>query len=137
MQDYGQFTLECLIHGLWNLIVLCFLDESMSKIMSLNWTFKNDHSKKSHNCTSNILLRAGRGRGDYEKFLPTSPFKNIQNLSFKIRLFCLFCLPLWILPHSSTLVMLLISLETPWWVRFPWGDFIISRTKVRKIRYFE
>jgi hypothetical protein len=68
--------------------------------------------------------------------------KTFKNLSIKEGCFVYFVtLNSPTLSHSCYALTLshscyaLISLETPWWVRFPWGDFIVSRTKMRKIWY--
>jgi len=88
-----------------------------------------------------IIFGGRRGVGTMKSSFPLHLSKTfkiylLKKVVLSKRLFCLFHLPLWILPCSGTLVMLLISLETRWWVRFSWGDFIISRTKVRKDMVF-
>jgi len=83
---FWVWTLKCFGHGIWNLNIPHFLDETMVKPMghgprtfilseNLNWTKERD----IQNLVIPRLVIGGRG-GSHQKFLPTSHVKIIQNI---------------------------------------------------------
>ncbi len=87
---FWVWTFKCFGHGVWNFNIPHFLDKkngkahgSWPKNLHSQWKPKlnqrKEHTKPCDSKASNFVGGRGGGGGSYQKFLPTSHVKRIQN----------------------------------------------------------